>query len=242
MKIVLLIITNSPKDYTPFTNIQNINGVYYKLHKQWIRYMNSNPNIQCFFITLTPNITSEFLIDGNTLWIKGTESYVPGIYEKTIKALKICLELSDAQYFIRTNLSSFWIFDRLISFLTNASKENYISSGHVCELENIHGPHGSNFIMSRDVAEKFSSDFDISEKSKFPDDIVFGLLCKKYDLIIQKYEWCVSTHIENPEVYPEFIKNINPLVFTIRNNLLNPEMRFKYEAKKYEILIDTFYQ
>ena len=72
-KVLVLIIANKPK-----TRI-----VYDDLKRQWLRYMNLESSITPFFI-IFDEIKEDYIINENDLIIKGTESYTPGIYEKTI--------------------------------------------------------------------------------------------------------------------------------------------------------------
>ena len=114
MKVLCLIIANALPHSV----------VYDGLHEEWLRYMNIDSEIKSYFITFDNKLESDYKIDNekSTILFKGNESYVPGIYEKTILAMKICLslpEFSDVKYVIRTNISSFWIWDRLLAFLEN---------------------------------------------------------------------------------------------------------------------------
>jgi len=205
--------------------------------------MNVDPEVRSLFLIFDPTLKSDYLLSDDTLTLKGTDSYVPGIYDKSIRAMKICLslpEFSEVTYVIRSNLSSFWIWCRLHTFLKDAPSKQYVASGHIMNVYGYLAPQGSNIIMSRDVALSFSNELNHPQKS-LPDDVVFGVLCKKYDIPIQKYDWCVSTHIIQPAEYPPFIDTIAPNIFTIRNNLLNPDDRNKYEGLKYKMLVDTFY-
>ena len=231
MKVLNLIIAN----FQP--------GVYEQLVTQWRRYMNVDPDVRSLFLVFDPALKTDYVLTEDTMTLKGTDSYVPGIYDKSIRSMKICLslpEFSDVKYVIRSNLSSFWIWSRLHTFLQTAPDTKYIASGHIMDVYGYLAPQGSNIIMSRDVALSFSNELHHPEKS-LPDDVVFGVLCKKYGIHIQKYDWCVSTHIIRPSQYPSFIETIAPNIFTIRNNLLDPDDRVRYEGVKYKILVDTFY-
>jgi hypothetical protein len=232
-KILVLIISNKPK-----TRV-----VYDDLKRQWLRYMNLESKIKPFFIILD-EIEEEYIINENDLIMKGTESYTPGIYEKTILAMKILLnlpEFSRIKYVVRTNISAFWIWDRLLKFVEDKPTENYCATGLIMDKFNVLSPHGSNMIFSKDVALKFSNEYDSNEKNIFPDDIVFGYLCKKYNIKIEKYDWVCSSHIINPKDYLEFINEVPDNIFIIRNNILDPKLRDMYEAKKYKMLVDKFY-
>ena len=236
MEIVCLIITNLP----------GTRVVYDDLHRQWMRYINVNPKIKAYFIMFDDTIHEDYVLDNdnNTIVFKGTETYRPGIYDKTILAMKIVLtrpEFSDVKYVIRTNISAFWIWDRLIAFLKDKSRTNYLSTGFIMDTHSTLCPHGSNMIISRDVVSKFINDLDIPDKDIIADDVLLGILCKKYNITIIKYDWLVTTHIINPKDYSNPIKNIGKNVFIVRNNLLDPKLRDLYEAKKYEMLVDEFY-
>jgi len=238
----MLVITTSPTKYTPYTGIQDVNGVYFELHQQWLRYMNSNPEITVFFITLTRNIDKEYIIEGNTMWIKGTESFTPGIYEKTVRAMRICSELFQYDYIIRTNISTFWIFDRLLKFLENAPKEDYIASGHLMDLFGFISPHGSNMILSKDVATRFIYEYNAPEKTKYADDVMMGVLCKRFGLkSVKGYPWAVVPGRMNKDQFLKFIETIGDDVFVVRNAIKIPAARFECEAINYGLLIDKFY-
>lgn len=93
----------------------------YKYNKQiWKQYMNSNNNILALFIMYDPNIDSEFKLipESNMLLIKGEEKFsCESILNKTKKAIQYCNLNYFYDYIVRTNISSFWIFDNLVNFL-----------------------------------------------------------------------------------------------------------------------------
>jgi hypothetical protein len=233
VSIIILVISTKPR----------YRVVYDDLKLQWLRYVNSSSSIKVFFLTLD-NIQEDYIIDGNDFVMKGVESYTPGIYEKTILGMKILLNLpeySNIKYVIRTNISSFWIFDRLLKFLEDKPLIDYCSTGHIMQKFDVFSPHGSNMIFSKDVALKFSNEVEHDKKHSYPDDIVIGFLCRKYNIEIKKYDWCVSTHIINPDDYLGFINNISEDVITVRNNILDPKLRDMYEPTKYKMLVDHYY-
>ena len=92
----------------------------------WKKYMNINPSILCLFIRYE-NITEKYILnkETNTLYIKGSESSNGfDIYLKTLLAFKFINEKFYFDYVIRTNLSSFWIFDNLIKFIGERQTES----------------------------------------------------------------------------------------------------------------------
>ena len=219
------------------------------LMKQWRRYMNINPNIKSFFIMLDNTLSEEYIMTEDAIIMRGKESHVPGIYEKTLRAMKICLEKEEyngVKYFIRTNISSFWIWDRLLEFLKETPSNNYASSGLVMVKRdrNWNSPHGSNMILSRDVVELITRHYDDDVK-KEADDIAIGGVLDKHSIPVVSYPWfeCMRyldiNNIRNTIM--QVIGIIPKNVFTLRNNLSCPQLRSAHEEYTYSKLIDTFY-
>ena len=102
----------------------------YKYNKMiWKEYMNTNNEILSLFIKYDNNIDKEFILieKENILLIKGEEKYeCESILNKTKKALKFCKENYNFNYILRTNISTFWVFDNLLNFLKLDNKRNYI--------------------------------------------------------------------------------------------------------------------
>lgn len=102
----------------------------YKHNKQiWKQYMNSNDNILALFVMYDPNIETEYKLipESNMLLIKGEEKLsCDSILNKTKKAIQYCNINYSYDYIVRTNISSFWIFDNLVNFLKSNTKTNCI--------------------------------------------------------------------------------------------------------------------
>lgn len=108
MKIIVLIIDSFDLD------------LYKDLRELWKLYMNLNPNIECYFLYGDENINDEVYEEKNILKVKVKDSLQPGIYDKTSLALQYCLEkYPETDYYIRTNISSFWNWEMLMYFLQN---------------------------------------------------------------------------------------------------------------------------
>ena len=75
--IIFLIISSKNKSY------------YQEMKGLTAMYMSKYPNnINFFFVESDPNIRPEMEIIGNNIFVKNKETYIPGIFIKTIKALK----------------------------------------------------------------------------------------------------------------------------------------------------------
>lgn len=112
-KIINLIIASRAKHYDIFTYC-------------WLQYMNSNPEVKSFFLYSDPTIENDLLIDTNSITYKCEESLIPGILFKTIAAEKFCQKHMTYDYVLRTNLSSFIIFPRLLKYLDQYTKTDFM--------------------------------------------------------------------------------------------------------------------
>jgi hypothetical protein len=102
----------------------------YKQNKQiWKQYMNTNNKILALFVMYDPNIDCEYklIIEDNMLLIRGEEKFnCENILNKTKIAIKYCNSNYSFNYIVRTNISSFWIFDNLVNFLQSKPISNCI--------------------------------------------------------------------------------------------------------------------
>lgn len=132
--------------------------LYPELQRVWKAYMHlDKEHFTCYFIRSRPNLPTDFLIEGDTIWSKGKESRIPGILDKTIFSLEAMLPtLSTFDYVLRTNLSSFILFPRLLTFLKKAPKKNFycgIHHGLGC-LDHLAGwACGAGILFSPDLIE-----------------------------------------------------------------------------------------
>jgi hypothetical protein len=72
--------------------------------------------IPTYYYSFSPNISSEYELKGDQLLIRGTETYLPGILDKTLKALRY-FPLDPYQYVIRSNASTVVDFEPLLEEL-----------------------------------------------------------------------------------------------------------------------------
>ena len=96
VRIAVLIISNNPNNYIEL----NTNLRWSIEKKVWEKYMHTFINIDCFFIEGKVQIENF-----KTIQTDVEENIVPGIYQKTLVALKELDQKYD--FYVRTNLSSF---------------------------------------------------------------------------------------------------------------------------------------
>ena len=162
--------------------ISNECSTLYIKHKElWLKYMNNSPFISCFFIEYHPEKNN--IIENNTFYLKGTESYHPGCRDKTIDCFEYFLN-SDTKYdyIIRTNLSSLWNFKSLLIYLKCLPKEN-LYSGVIGTHDGFNFASGSGFIMTPDVVKKIVENRYLCDEYNLIDDVDIAYLLKKIGIL-----------------------------------------------------------
>ena len=171
MKVLILIISNETYQ------------VYIK-HKQiWLKYMNLDPIFDCFFIEYHPEKGN--IIEGNTIFIKGNESFHPGIREKTIDCFDYFLKCDTKyDYIIRTNLSSLWNFKSLLTHLKTLPKEGVYAGviGNAGTKCLVNYASGSGIIMTPDIVNIIIQNRHICNEMNFIDDVDFGYLLHTFNI------------------------------------------------------------
>ena len=150
--------------------------VYVEHRKVWSSYMNSNPQIECYFIQYRDGPQG---IEGNTFWLTGTESF-PGILTKTLDSLEYFLN-NDYDFIVRTNMSSLWNFDVLLKYLETLPHKN-VYNGIIGNHNGIPFVSGSGFILSPDVATILLENRQIAESVRIMDDVDIGYTLHKLDV------------------------------------------------------------
>jgi hypothetical protein len=179
MKIIILIISSESTHYNQMKEI-------------WKKYMNEHENIKCFFIEFNDQITEDIVLNEtkNIIYIKGLESYIPGILDKTIKSIQYLVSQNiEFDYILRTNLSTFVVLDKLYNYL-EVNKIDYAGPlgiisdkieykkylDHI-DKSNKYFPSGTGILMSKIVINKLLSN---TPDYNLIDDLSIGLILSKY--------------------------------------------------------------
>lgn len=110
MKILHLVLYSNTNDYIKM----------YKLTRKYYKKFN---NVITIYYRFCNKITDNYFLKRDILLIKGEETYVPGILDKTIKALSY-FSSHDYQYIVRSNISTIVNFTLLNNYL-NKNTINY---------------------------------------------------------------------------------------------------------------------
>ena len=156
-----------------------------------------NESIDFYFITYNENLTEEFMLVDDILFIKGKED-VMNILDKTIKAMCYFTNIKQYDFIVRTNISTVLNYKLLNKYLNGIPKTNIYAGGVIFNLQWLDEPfgiteettqkyklkglyyfQGTCIILSCDVV-KFM--LDNSEKfiREIIDDVSIGLFIKRY--------------------------------------------------------------
>jgi len=205
------------------------NEAYLELQKIWSSYMNKDPqHYDVFFIRGNPELSRSYEIKGNDLFVKTAESYTPGIINKTVLSIEALLpKLKDYDYVLRTNLSSFYVFSRLLDFLNTLPRQNcycgvplYIPADWYPKFGYMNFISGAGIILSSDLAEMLvrGKEEIFKFNTELPDDVLIGWFFqqKNINLIVAarndfqtKANWLESKKIISKESF-HFRAKCNP--------------------------------
>ena len=170
-KEMKLLVLNIAADGAPY---------YVELQKIWRTYMNYDPeHVESYFLKYDPNLDVPYKIEDSVIWFRGEETYIPGIADKTVLAMEVLKpRLKEFDFVLRTNLSSFVIFPRLLEFLKTLPKTGlyYACENKILRKDEPYIPFGSGaaLIFSPDVVEMMVRDKHKLIGKDLIDDVLFG--------------------------------------------------------------------
>jgi len=165
MEIIILILANDSDHYLECQNL-------------WRSYMNLHPNIKSYFIKLDPQITTDILLDNNTIFIKGNESVVPGCLIKTINSIDFLLKTQNFDFIFRTNMSSVLDLHKFYNLLDNY-KNDY--SGKIGYHNNIKFASGAGMLLSKQLCYTLINSKNTLDYNLL-DDVSIGFLLQNINI------------------------------------------------------------
>lgn len=171
LKILVLIIAS---DNLP---------VYVELLESWKKYMHSDPDhFEVYFLRGDENLHEKATVEGDTIWAQTDEGYVPasgGILKKTILALEVMVpRLHEFDYVLRTNLSSFYVFPRLLAYLRTMPRKRCYTGSKIGDWSQFGS--GCGFIVSTDLAYQLATQGkSLIGIHTVEDDVMIGRFLRK---------------------------------------------------------------
>jgi hypothetical protein len=221
------------------------------LIKIWKKYMNTHINIKAYFIKISTNNDFDTIdIINNVLLIKSDNNI--RILEKIIKSAKCLINNNiNFNYIIKTNISSFFILNKLYQFLNNTSidyasenikgipvKSKYKKYFEYIDKKNRLYATGSTIILSNAaIVDLINEHIDLNFDLNIDDEILIGLcLSKKYKL----YKIPISDEKDNfdeknivydltanTNLYDIITYSTNLLIKFYNNDELNNDIHYK---------------
>lgn len=167
------------------------NDEYEKMKVITENYYKNFDYVTTVYYLFSENQVEPYRLDGNILYIKGTETYVPGITDKTKKAIQYFKDdYNKYNYLIRTNVSTIINFDLLVNELDKTPID--YGSGLTWHLEkvvlendkreviyDVNYASGTSIIMSRKVVDKLIQNIE-NIKLDTIDDVALGIFVKEH--------------------------------------------------------------
>ena len=156
--------------------VYNPSPLYDAQRNFWRQYINSSPNISCYFVTF--DNVSEITLDGDTLRIPGVESY-EGIMKKTLDALDYFLTRNSYDFVVRTNISSVWNYPKLLTYLETLPRTGVYAGVPGGSRGSMTWVSGSGITMTPDVCRKLLDARDLALSFNCIDDVDIGFTFEK---------------------------------------------------------------
>lgn len=215
IKILNLVLYSS--DNGPYDKMKMITQQFYKKFK----------NVNTIYYKFTDDLKSDIELRDNLLHIKGHESYIPGILEKTIKSFDYFKnDLHKYDYIVRSNISTIIRFDVLSEDL----KINPVDYGcSLCfGLENTETKtfsSGTSIILSSKVVKnivqnKKMIDMNIIDDVSIGNFVLNNIPNVKLKPVLNSFEnngFYIVPNYENNEKIYELIENNDIVIFRNRN-------------------------
>lgn len=193
--VFIICIVNKKWGGESFTNnISFVNLVLYsndkeydKMYELTSKYYSKFSNVKTIYYKFDENIVGEYELRKNILHIKGKETYIPGILDKTIKAFQYIIDNhSHFDYVIRSNISTIVDFNLLTTYLQETPiqfggglKNEIRGDKNHPDLENLIFASGTSIILSNATLK------DLLNKKRhirndLIDDVSIGVLMRDH--------------------------------------------------------------
>lgn len=129
--------------------------VYQKLRKIYQLYHDANPNVKVILVYGKTELENKQ--EHELVYDDIEENYYPGMITKTMRAMDHIEKNYDYDFLVRTNISTFWDFNGLLTRLEKMpSKECFIGNLRRCIYKAEKSPQyvaGVNLVLSRDLVQ-----------------------------------------------------------------------------------------
>jgi len=160
-------------------------------------YVQTFENVQFFFICFREQ-TEDIMFENHCMYIKGKESFIPGILDKTIKAIEYCVKHMSFDYLIRSNISTIINFSLLPELTCGYATFNKL----VTSYDPISGVYQPGIIFAQGtsiITSYHLSNYIIENKHKLDytiiDDVSIALLLQHEELHVVGQLFDINSYI-----------------------------------------------
>jgi hypothetical protein len=235
------------------TKLKYVNLVLYSENREYDemkeitqKYYNKFENVKTIYYKFDDKINEAYKMEGNMLKIKGKETYVPGILEKTVKAMEY-VENDEYDYLVRSNISTIVDFKLLDEELEKKPIE--YGGGLINNLQRLdenagikdethfglNYVSGTAIIMSKSILKEMIKQKDKMDY-KIVDDVSIGVLMhflKKSPVIVKEGSFLIVSDTNGDA--EKIIKMISEKPYIFYRNRNNDR---KTDVKQMRIVID----
>jgi len=253
MKICILIIYSYNENYLTMKNI--INNYYSK-------YTKCNDDIYLYYIECNENIESEVELNGDTIFVKATESFTTILY-KTMKAIEfVNNKHKDFDFLLRTNISTIFDIHNLKLFLNSIPKKNIYCGALplILQREDLHFEdedlesregnkdeayvgtlfiQGTCIIFSKDIVQSLCKRKDDIDYNVI-DDLAFGVFIKENHNSIIRNSYSLTKYSPKMLIFSSKSKSTTDDIYKINDIVLyrNKNSSRSKDIKHIKIIID----
>lgn len=229
-----------------FLIIASENKLYNEIKPYLNKLYSNNEDIDFFYIYNNINLENDFLIKNKDIYFKEKESYIPGIFNKTIKSFNL-LNVDKYDWIIRTNMSTFFYIPEFKNILSDKDKNNVYCPivKRSTRYNDILFPVGFCIIMSSQIVKKILLNFDsiqnekINEFKTFPDDVIFGNIFNTLQISMVSIQKNLIRSDEIYKILPNEAIIQKKCIFRNRDYLDNEE-RLTNEIKRWDFVIKHY--
>lgn len=157
------------------------NEPIYAVGREMWRLASKLFDIPVYFLRADRRVLGDGIyVDGDTILAKWYDRFIDRVNHKTICGLHYCFQRGEFDYVLRTNLSSFFRLDLLLSYLSGAPRtEFYAGSMNVLPVSGVEDGvfeyvSGSGIILSNDLLGRLVNARSLCE-FHYIDDVWIGL-------------------------------------------------------------------
>jgi hypothetical protein len=250
--VTILSIINRTYSREPFSNnISIINLVLYSNDKEYDKmydltkkYYSKFSNVKTIYYSFNENIMNEYELTDDILYIRGKETYIPGILDKTVSAFQYIEKHYDFNYMIRSNISTIVDFDLLTEYLQShpiqyggGLKNSITGDKNHPDLENLIYASGTSIIFSKNTLKEFLNKKQYIRKDLI-DDVSIGLLMRDYLQNVKQHYIPENRFIFIPDVNGVRSKIVDTIIDKSYIFYRNRQPDRITDVKQMEIIVD----